>query len=86
LEEGIRSVHSVPLIAPDRSEPGGRRVIGVLRVYSSQTHRFGDEEVAFLQVIANLGAIALQNARLYHELTRRVDSIQPEEDGWHRLA
>jgi len=86
LEEGIRSVQSVPLIAPDRSEPGRRKVIGVLRVYSSQPHRFGDEEVSFLQVIANLGAIALQNARLYHELARRVDSLQPEEDGWHRLA
>jgi two-component system NtrC family sensor kinase len=86
LEEGIRSVQSVPPIAPDRSEPGGRRVIGVLRVYSSQPNRFGDEEVSLLQVIANLGAIALQNARLYHELNRCVDLIQPDEDGWHRIV
>ncbi len=85
LKEGIRSVHSVPLIAPDRSDPNVHRVIGVLRVYSSQPQRFSDDEVSFLQVIANLGAIALQNARLYNELNRRVDSLQPDADGWHRI-
>jgi len=85
LEEGIRSVQAVPLIAPDRAEPGGRKVIGVLRVYSSQPRRFGDEDVSFLQVVANLGAIALENARMFHELNRRIDSLQPDEDGWHRL-
>jgi two-component system, NtrC family, sensor kinase len=86
LGEGIRSVQAVPLVAPDRSEAGGRKVIGVLRVYSSQPHRFRDEEVSFLQVIANLGAMALQNARMFHELSRRIDSLQPDEDGWHRLV
>jgi len=86
LQEGIRSIQSVPLIAPDRSASGGSKVIGVLRVYSSQPHRFGDDEVAFLHFIANLGAVALQNARLYDELNRRVGSLQPDEDGWHRLV
>ncbi len=86
LQEGIRSIQSVPLIAPDRSAPGGTKVIGVLRVYSSQPHRFGADEVAFLHFIADLGAIALQNARLYDELSRRVGSLQPDEDGWHRLV
>jgi GAF domain-containing protein len=85
LREGIRSIQSVPLIAPDRSDAKGHKVIGVLRVYSSQPRRFSDDEVSFLQIIASLGAIALQNARLYHELTRRVDSLQPDEDGWQRI-
>ncbi len=86
LQEGIRSIQSVPLVAPDRSAPGGTKVIGVLRVYSSQPHRFGKDEVAFLHFIANLGAIALKNARLFDELSRRVNSLQPDEDGWHRLV
>ncbi len=86
LKEGIRSVQSVPLIAPDRSDPKGRKVIGVLRVYSSQPQRFSEEEVSFLQVIANLGAIAIQNARLYNEANRQADSLQPDEDGWQQIV
>jgi GAF domain-containing protein len=85
LKEGIRSILSVPMIAPDRSNPKGHKAIGVLRVYSSQPHRFGDDEVSFLQIIAGLGAIALQNARLYYALDRRVDSLQPDENGWQRI-
>ncbi len=86
LEEGIRSVLAVPLTAPDRHVAKGCKAIGVLRVYSSQSHRFGDDEVAFLQFVANLGAIALQNARLYDELNRHVEILQPDEDGWHRVV
>jgi GAF domain-containing protein len=86
LKEGIRSVQAMPLVAPDREASGGHKVIGVLRVYSSQPHRFGEDEVSFLQVIADLGALALQNAQLYDELHRRIDSLQPDEDGWHRVV
>jgi GAF domain-containing protein len=86
LKEGIRSIQSVPLTAPDRSDAKGHKVIGVLRVYSSQPRRFSDDEVSFLQIIASLGAIALENARLHHELARRVDSLQPDEDGWQRIV
>jgi len=86
LKEGIRSVQAVPLVAPDRSAAGGQKIIGVLRVYSSQPHRFSEDEVSFLQVIANLGSIALQNAQLYDELHRSIDALQPDEDGWHRIV
>lgn len=85
LKEGIRSVLAVPLVVPDRSSETGSRVIGVLRVYSAQPHRFGEDEVEALHSIANLGAMALQNARLYAELHRRIDSLQPDEDGWERI-
>ncbi len=84
LKEGIRSVHAVPLIAPHRTT-GGHRVIGVLRVYSAQPHRFNEDEVAYIQVIASLGAIALENAQLYDELKRRVDRFQPDEEGWQKF-
>jgi GAF domain-containing protein len=86
LKEGIRSILCVPLTAPDRSNAKGQRAIGVLRVYSSQPRRFSEDEVSFLQIIASLGAIALENARLHHELARRVDSLQPDEDGWQRIV
>jgi two-component system NtrC family sensor kinase len=85
LKEGIRSIQAVPLIAPDRECPEGHKVIGVLRVYSAQPHRFTEDEVAFLHFIASLGALALQNALLYDELHRSVESWKPDEDGWHRI-
>ncbi len=85
LKEGIRSIESVPLIVPDRADSRGHKVIGVLRVYSSQPHRFSDDEIAFIENIASLGALALQNAKLYNELNRKVESLRPDEDGWHRI-
>ncbi|MBZ5496597.1 MAG: GAF domain-containing protein [Acidobacteriia bacterium] len=84
LKEGIRSVHAVPLMVPDRAT-GSHRVIGVMRVYSAQPRRFSEDETAYIQSIASLGAISLENAQLYDELKRRIDRLQPEEQGWHRV-
>jgi GAF domain-containing protein len=84
LNEGIRSVQAVPLVSHGYQNEA-RRVIGVLRVYSAQPHRFSADESAFLRIIANLGALAIENARLYDELHRRVESLQPDEEGWQRI-
>ena len=84
LREGIRSVQAIPLAAMDRAS-GQTRIIGVLRVYSAQPRRFGEDEVAFLQSIANLGAIALENARLHQQLMQRVEALKPDEEGWYRI-
>ncbi len=84
LKEGIRSVQAVPLMTSDRTT-GQERVIGVLRVYSAQPQRFGEDEISFLQSIANLGAIALENARLYHEMQSRYEALRSDEEGWYRL-
>ncbi len=65
--EGIRSVLCVPLTSKDKA-------IGVVRIYSSAVHEFTDEEVAFLCYLANLGAIAIENARTYQELQSLHDS------------
>jgi GAF domain-containing protein len=84
LREGIRSVQAIPLSTIDRLT-GQARVFGVLRIYSAQPHRFGEDEVAFLQSIAHLGAVALENARLHQHLMRRVDALEPDEEGWLRI-
>jgi len=84
LEEGIRSVHAIPLTVPDRTD-GGTRVIGIMRVYSAQPHRFSEDEIAFIQAIASLGAIAIENAQLYDENKRKADRLQPDEEGWHSI-
>ncbi|MFN8471521.1 MAG: GAF domain-containing protein [Anaerolineae bacterium] len=76
--EGIRSVQAVPLAVHGT-------VIGVLRVYSSQPHRFTAEEVDFLSAIANLGAIAIENARLHQALSDKYETLKTDASGWYRF-
>jgi signal transduction protein with GAF and PtsI domain len=60
-EEGIRSVLVVPLGV-------GKKVIGVLRVYTEKTREFSRQEIQFLEAVANLSALAIENARLHQNL------------------
>jgi len=60
-KEGIRSVLCVPLSV--REKP-----IGVLRLYTGESHRFTDEEIEFLSTLANQAAVAIENARTYQRL------------------
>jgi signal transduction protein with GAF and PtsI domain len=64
--EGIRSVLVVPLMLK-------KKAIGVLRVYTETTRTFGDAEVRFLEAVANLSAIALDNARMHKSLLTRCE-------------
>jgi len=64
--EGIKSVLVVPLIAE-------KKVIGVLRVYTGKIREFTKEEVKFLEAVANLSAIAIENAKLHQMLKLRYD-------------
>ncbi|MCJ7435208.1 MAG: GAF domain-containing protein [Anaerolineales bacterium] len=45
----------------------GDRVIGVLDVQSTETAAFKEDELGILTTLANQVAVAIQNARLYHE-------------------
>jgi signal transduction protein with GAF and PtsI domain len=60
-EEGIASVIVLPLMVEDKA-------IGVLRGYSESCRDFSEDEIEFLGIIANLSAIAIENARLHHRL------------------
>ena len=59
--EGIRSVLCVPMQVKDKA-------IGVIRVYSDHVHWFSEEEINFAHNLANLGAVAIDNARTCSEL------------------
>jgi GAF domain-containing protein len=65
-QEGLVSALCVPLSL--HGEP-----IGVLRVYTAARREFDSEEVDFLTALADLGAIAIDNARLHGELRRDLD-------------
>ncbi|HOF06217.1 MAG TPA: GAF domain-containing protein [Syntrophales bacterium] len=64
--EGIKSVLVVPLVVE-------KKAIGVLRVYSDQIREFHDKELQFLQAVADLSAIAIENARLHQLLQVRCE-------------
>jgi GAF domain-containing protein len=56
--EGINTVLSVPVIA-------GEKVIGVLRLYSAVRRDFSVGEIEFVAALAEMGGLAISNARLY---------------------
>ena len=66
-KEGIVSMLSLPL-------KGRNRVIGTLRLYSSERRIFAQEEVAFLSSLANQGAVSIENAKVYDALQRQDEA------------
>jgi len=60
-KEGIKSLMVVPLMVE-------KKPIGVLRVYSDTLREFGEDENRFVEAVANLSAVALDNARLHQAL------------------
>jgi len=67
-EEGIASILGVPVRF--RGE-----VIGVMRVYTAEPREFSLEDIEFVEAVANLGAIALENARRHDEVKANYDMI-----------
>jgi len=59
-------VLAVPLMAGDRA-------LGVLKLYTTRIREFGDQEVKFIEAVANLSAIALENATLHEALQTEYD-------------
>jgi len=66
--EGITSVLVVPLMVE-------KKAVGVLRVYSEKERVFKKDERKFLEAVANLSAIALENARLHQALRQDYDLL-----------
>ena len=77
-EEGIRSVLVVPLRSHGTAT-------GVMRFYSGQVRHFSTEEVAFATTIADLGAVAIENAKLHQALKARLEALKEDADGWYRF-
>ncbi len=76
VQEGIASILSVPIRLRDH-------VVGVLRVYTAEARHFTTKEIEFAEVIANLGAIALENARRYEQLKASHDQVRQDLLEWY---
>jgi len=67
-EEGIASIISVPLRIKGR-------VIGVMRLYTPDPREFSEEEINSAEVLAETGAIAIENAKMYQRITKDYEAI-----------
>ncbi len=64
-----RSWLGVPLIAKDH-------IIGMISLTRKEARAFGDEEATWVQAFAAQAGIALENARLYAEITRFNEKLE----------
>ncbi len=76
--EGIRGVLIVPLVT-------GGNPIGVLRLYSARVREFSQEEMDLAQFGGDMGAIAIENAKLHEALKERLETLKEDADGWYRF-
>jgi len=73
MREGIASILSVPLVVRNK-------VIGALRVYTSEPRKFSEEEIRFLYGFAEQVALAIENARSYEDVKDEYQALR--DDLW----
>ncbi|HID70493.1 MAG TPA: GAF domain-containing protein [Desulfobacterales bacterium] len=71
-EEGIKSLLSVPIKA-------GKEVIGVLRILSEVPRCFSSSEINFAVTAAEVGGVAILNAKTYQQITLLFNQIEENE-------
>ncbi|MDD5289114.1 MAG: GAF domain-containing protein [Dehalococcoidales bacterium] len=74
-KEGIASILSVPMMLREE-------ILGVIRVYTAEPYNFTMDDIFFVGAIANLGAIAMENARLYDAIQKNYDSFRQDIMEW----
>lgn len=66
---GIVSMLAVPMMIKEK-------VIGVINVYTSEEHKFSDEEIKVLQTIANQSAVGIENAKLLETALKAREELE----------
>jgi GAF domain-containing protein len=74
-KEGISSILSVPMMLREET-------IGVIRVYTAEPYHFTMDDMYFVGAVANLGAIALENARLYEATQKDYETFRQDMLEW----
>ena len=62
-KEGIVSILAVPMTLKDN-------IIGELRVYTAERRDFTEEDIFFVQAVADLGALALDDAQMHEKMEK----------------
>jgi signal transduction protein with GAF and PtsI domain len=60
VQEGIHTILTVPVLA-------GKKVIGVLRLYTKTPRDFEEDELEFVSALAEMGGLAIANARIHEK-------------------
>ena len=74
-KEGIASILSVPMTLRED-------IIGLIRVYTTERRQFTLDDMYFVGGIANLGAIALENVRLYEAVQKDYETFRRDMLEW----
>jgi len=74
-KEGIASILSVPIMLREEN-------IGVIRVYAAKLYHFTMDDIYFVGAVANLGAIAMENARLYESAQKDYETLRQDMLEW----
>jgi len=74
-QEGIASMLSVPMLLREE-------IIGVIRVYTAEPYDFTSDDMYFVGAVANLGAIALGNAKLYQAVQKVYETFEQDILEW----
>jgi len=77
--EGITSIFSVPISVKDH-------IIGVLRIYMSEKRNFSADQVEFITGLADMGGIAIDNARMYDHLKADHEELIAETHQWFQFG
>ncbi|MDQ3694199.1 MAG: GAF domain-containing protein [Chloroflexota bacterium] len=87
-EDLYASQLAVPMLIRDGANGG--RLVGVLNIHTIDRRAFAEEEIAFLQTVANELAISIENARLYSRtdarLRRKIAELGTLQRVSHSLA
>lgn len=76
VKEGIASILTIPMRLREE-------VIGVMRIYTSEPREFTANEIEFVEIVANLGAVALEKARLFEEVKINYEGIRKDLLEWY---
>ncbi len=71
-EEGLVSLLAVPMVF-------GGTTIGVLNVYTAEPFRFSQQDIKVLSALANLAAVAIENARLHQSVAAAEEELRHSE-------
>jgi GAF domain-containing protein len=75
-KDGIKSIICIPLKLREN-------VIGTLRIYTAYPYKVEGEDLVFLNILADFGAVAVENARLYEHIRRDYEDLQRDVWKWY---
>lgn len=68
-KEELTSLLAVPMVVKENA-------IGVISVYTKNPHKFNDEEIKILQMVANQAAVAVENTNLVDEAVKAREALE----------